>query len=175
MEELKSLFGEGSLSYDEFSQKLSEAGETIKLANLKSDKYVDKDRLVKAETDLEAFKEKYNTLKTSADGFEKMKTEFETMKTDYSNLQTKYNEMERMGMIDKSNVNPKFAKFIYSEVNPLVNEKKDFQTCLDEYLKENSQYLKTSQGTYVNLQNGEGHKDASSNKDVNDILRNSRK
>ena len=35
MEEIKALFGEGSLSYEEFSQKLGEAKD-IKLANLKN-------------------------------------------------------------------------------------------------------------------------------------------
>ncbi len=174
MEELKSLFGDGSLSYDEFSQKLSDAGETIKLANLTSGKYVDKDRLVKAEADLTSMKEKYNALKTSAGDYDTMKSNYETMKTDYANLQGKVTQMERMAQIDKSNVNPKFAKFVYSEVAPQVTDDKDFQTCLDEYLKDNKEFLKNSQGTYVDLQNGETHKDTSTNADVNKILRNSR-
>ena len=44
MEELKSFFGEGSLTYEEFSQKLGEAKDTIKLVNLKTGNYVDKSK-----------------------------------------------------------------------------------------------------------------------------------
>ena len=43
MEELKTLFGEGSLSYDEFTAKCLE--QNIKLANLGSGLYVDKAKL----------------------------------------------------------------------------------------------------------------------------------
>ena len=124
MEELKSLFGDGSLSYEEFEQKLGETKE-IKLANLESGNYVDKDKYTRIE-------KKYNALLTKQD------------------------EAEKLAEIDNANVNPKFAKFVYSEVNGLVNDGKDFKTALSEYLKDNAQFLKEGQGTFVNLQNGNG-------------------
>lgn len=170
MEELKSLFGDSSLSYDEFEEKLSKSGDTIKLANLKTGKYVDNDKFTKVESDLSSMTEKYNALVESTKDYDELKKNYETSQASYSELQNKYTQMERMNQIDKSNVNPKFAKFVYNEVNGQVTDKKDFQTCLAEYLKENKEFLSNNQGNYVNLQSGGGQL-ASDNEVMNKMIR----
>lgn len=153
MEELKSLFGDGSLSYDEFEQKLGEAGETIKLANLKSGNYVDKAKFEKLEKGLEDYKTKYDELFESTKGFSELQTKFDEISKMNEELLSKQDIAEKMDLIKKSNVNPKFAKFIYTEVKSQVSDEKDFQQVLNEYLKENSQFISMN-STYVDLQNG---------------------
>lgn len=169
MEELKSLFGEGSLSYDEFEQKLGEAGETIKLANLKSGNYVDKAKFEKLEKGLEDYKTKYSALEESTKGFDELKSQFDDVSNKYNELLGKQEVAEKMDKIKGANVNDKFAKFVYNEVNALVSDEKDFQTVLSEYLKENSQFI-NSKSTYVDLQNG-GATVKSANEKMNDFIR----
>lgn len=174
MEELKSLFGESSLSYEEFSQKLGEAGNTIKLANLKSGNYVDKakyDKLEKSNTDWQT---KYSALEESTKGFGELQSKYDTLKTDYDALITKQDEADKMGLISSANVNPKFAKFIYAEVQSMTSESKDFKTALEEYLKDNKEFLNPKQSTYVNLEGGTPQP-KSQNEKMNDFIRSKRK
>lgn len=158
MEELKSLFGDGSLSYEQFEQKLGEAGETVKLANLKSGNYVDKDKYAKLESQLNEWKTKYEAKVESTKDYDALNAERDNLKKELDELRRKADESEKMTLINASNVNPKFAKFVYSEVNALTDDKKDFQTALTEYLKDNTEFLSTSKSTYVDLQNGMGVK-----------------
>lgn len=155
MEELKSLFGEESLSYEQFEQKLGEA-QDIRLANLKSGNYVDKAKFEKAEKSVKEWQTKFNTLSESIQGYEELKTNYETLKADYESLQGKQAEAEKISLINEADVNPKFAKFVLTEVSGLVNESKDFKTALDEYLKENKEFLTSAKGTFVDLQYGKG-------------------
>ena len=154
MEELKSLFGEGSLSYEEFTQKLGEAKDTINLANLKSDKYVDKDKLLKAEKKLTELQTKFSALEESTKGFGELQTSYDTLKAEYDALISKQDEADKMSLISGANVNPKFAKFIYTEVQSMTSESKDFKTALNEYLKDNKEFLNIARGSYANLENG---------------------
>lgn len=170
MEELKTLFGENALSYEEFEKKLGEAGETIKLANLKSGNYVDKAKYEKLEKSVNDYQVKFDALKESTSGYEKLKTDFEDISTKYNDLLTKQDVNEKMGMIKSANVNPKFEKFIYSEVSSQVNSEKDFQSVLVDYLKTNKEFLNQNKGTYVNLQNGVGET-LTPNEKFNDYLR----
>lgn len=169
MEELKSLFGEGSLSYEEFNQKLGEAGDTIKLANLKSGNYVDKSKYDKVEKNFTDYQTKYNALTESTKDYDSLKASYDDITTKYNTLLAKQDETEKMGMINSANVNPKFAKFVYTEVLSQVDDKKDFQTALNEYLKDNKEFLKQNQGTYVNLEKGTTH--ISENQKINNMIR----
>ena len=170
MEELKTLFGEGSLSYDEFSQKLNEAGETIKLANLKNGGYVDKSKYDKLEKGLEDYKAKYATLEESTKGYEQLKSQYDDISNKYNDLLGKQDLADKMSLIKKSNVNEDFAEFVYSKVNALTNDKKDFQTALGEYLKEHKQYLTSQKGTFVNLESG-STPPKSANEIMNNLIR----
>ena len=169
MEELKSLFGEGSLSYEEFSQKLGEAGNTIKLANLKSDKYVDKAKYEKLEKGFNDYQTKYDALLESTKGYEELKASYEDITGKYEALQRKQEEADKMSMVSGANVDPDFTEFVYTKVQAMTNESKNFETALTEYLKEHKQYLKTSKGTYVDLEKGTIQK--SPNEKMNDFIR----
>ena len=168
MEELKSLFGESSLSYEEFSQKLGEATD-IKLANLKSGNYVDKAKYDKLEKNHNDWQTKYSALEESTKGFSELQENYDKLKTEYDALITKQDEAEKMGLINSANVNPKFAKFIYAEVLSMTNESKDFKTALEEYLKDNKEFLNSKQGTYVDLEKGIIQK--TPNERMNDFIR----
>lgn len=171
MEELKSLFGEGSLSYDEFEKKLTEAGDGIKLANLKSGGYVDKSKYEKLEKSFNEYKAKYSDLETSTKDFDKVKSQLDELNDKYAKLLGEKEMADKMSLISKSNVDDDFAEFVYTKVNVLTSEKKDFQTALDEYLKEHKQFLKgTNKGTYVNLENG-STPPQSANQKMNEFIR----
>ena len=169
MEELKSLFGEGSLTYEEFSQKLGEAKD-IKLTNLKAGNYVDKAKYEKLEQNNKEWEAKYSTLSESTKGYEELQNTYEALKVEYDALKNKQDESEKMSLINASNVNPKFAKFIYSEVSSQVNESKDFKTALSEYLKENKDFLNTPKSTFVNLEQG-NTQPKTTNEKMNNLIR----
>lgn len=171
MEELKSLFGESSLSYEEFSQKLGDAKD-IKLANLKSGNYVDKAKYDKLEQSHNEWQTKYSALEESTKGYGELQEVYNTLKSDYDALIQKQEEADKMNLISGANVNPKFAKFIYTEVSSQVNDKKDFQTALTEYLKDNKEFLNVKQGTYVDLEKGTTQK--TPNERINDFIRGKR-
>ena len=168
MEEIKALFGESSLSYEEFSQKLGEAKD-IKLANLKSGNYVDKAKYDKLETSVNEWQTKYSALEESTKEYGDLQTNYDTLKADYDALVTKQEETNKMGLISGANVNPKFAKFVYTEVQSMTSEEKDFQTALSEYLKDNKEFLNTAKGTYVDLEKGTIQK--TPNERMNDFIR----
>lgn len=153
MEELKALFGEGSLSYEEFEQKLGESND-IKLANLKSGNYVDKAKYEKLEKSHNEWQTKYSALEEQTKGYGELQTSYDNLKLDYDALISKQDETNKMSMINSSNVNPKFARFVYTEVQSMVNDNKDFQSALSEYLKDNKEFLNTPKGSYVNLEQG---------------------
>ena len=169
MEELKALFGEGSLSYEEFSQKLGEASD-IKLANLSSGNYVDKAQYEKLEKKYNESQTKYSALDESTKGYGDLQARYDALKTDFDALVTKQEEAEKMALINGANVNPKFAKFIYAEVSSMTNESKDFKTALNEYLKDNKEFLNQKQGTYVDLEGGTPQP-KTANEKMNDFIR----
>ena len=173
MEELKSLFGDGSLSYEEFSQKLGEATD-IKLANLKSGNYVDKAKYEKLEKSHNEWQTKFSALEENTRGFGDLQTKYDALKTDYDALVTKQDEAEKMSLINSANVNPKFAKFIYTEVQSMTDESKDFKTALEEYLKDNKEFLNNPRGTYVDLEKGLGQQ-KNENQIINEKIRGIRK
>lgn len=169
MEELKSLFGESSLSYEEFSQKLGEATD-IKLANLKSGNYVDKSKYEKLEKGFNDYQTKFEALTESTKGYDELKASYDDITSKYDALIKEQEQTKKMGLISSSNVNPKFAKFVYTEVQSMTDDKKDFQTALNEYLKDNKEFLNTSKGTYVDLEKGT-MKPQSANEKMNNFIR----
>lgn len=169
MEELKTLFGDNSLSYGEFEQKLAEAGETIKLANLKSGNYVDKAKYEKLEKNYSDYKSKFN--EDSANSFADLQKQYDEVNEKYADLLKKQDLADKMNLISKSKVDTKFAEFVYSKVIGLTDDKKDFQTALTEYLKDNEQFLVSAKNsTFVDLQNG-GTEKKSANEKMNDFIR----
>ena len=89
MEELKSIFGEGALTYDQFSEALEKADKkTINLANLAKGGYVAKDKFTNKETELATAQ---NTIRELQDAAKKWDgVDVEKLKGDMAALQTKY-------------------------------------------------------------------------------------
>ena len=167
MEELKSLFGEESLNFEQFSKKLGEAVETIKLANLKSGNYVSKSKYDKQLKSFEKYKSQVGQT-PAVDN--KLQSKFDNLQKEYNALKEKQDQADKMSLLNNSNVNPDFSEFVFSKVNSMTNESKDFKTCLDEYLGEHKQYLKASQHTFANLENGNGAV-KSENQKINEQIR----
>lgn len=129
MDELKTLFGEESLNYEAFEQKLSESG--INLANLASGGYVDKRKFDKLQNDFAKYKTD-NDISKYAD-YDNIKSELDTLKAEKE-------ERELLDKVKKCGVTDKFQKFVVSEVKQLVTEQKDFEACLKDYIADNKQF-----------------------------------
>ena len=168
MEELKELFGDGSLSYEQFAEKVD--GAKMKLVNLETGNYVAKKKYTDAQTSADEYKAKYDELFAKVGDYDKIKADFEEMNTKYGELQAKQDLADKMELVSKANVQPQFAKFVYSEVNGLTNEETDFQTALDKYLQDNKQYLIPAKSTYANLETG-GNPVKSANEKMNEFIR----
>lgn len=165
MEELKSIFGEESLSYESFTQKVTDAG--LKLGNLGSGNYVAKGKYDKLQTEFDKYKTDNDVSKYA---------DYDSIKEELASLKTQQVESAQLGEISKAGVDDKFAKFVMSEVRAMVDDKKDFTTCLKEYLDANEQY-KVSQNksfftkgsTSLNLQGQDTTKNI--NQKMNEFLR----
>lgn len=167
MEELKSLFGDNSLSYDEFEKKLGEAS-GLKLANLKSGNYVDKSKYDKLEASYNELKDKNTQLTNGANDLEALRKEIDEYKSKYDSMVAEAEKSKRMQAITEKRVDPKFSKFVYSELAGKSND--DFQKALEDYLKENKQYITPTPSSFVNLENGAGQPKSDHQK-LNDLIR----
>ena len=89
MEELKGIFGESALTYDQFSEALEKADKkTINLANLAKGGYVAKDKFTNKETELATAQ---NTIRELQDAAKKWDgVDVEKLRGDMAALQTKY-------------------------------------------------------------------------------------
>lgn len=172
MDELQELFGEGTLSYADFSAKLNEHG--IKLANIKAGGYVDKAKFDKLSAEFSKFKQDNDVSKYA---------DYDTIKTELEQLKAEKADAELAKEVEAAGIDSKFQKFVTAEVKALVTDKKDFKTCLAEYIKANSQFVVNTQrqgvfqkGSQPNFDDGDKGSGASStNKIMNEILRGVRK
>ena len=170
MDELQELFGEESLSYADFTAKLNEHG--IKLANIKAGGYVDKGKYDKLAGEYAKYKQENDVSKYA---------DYDTLKAELEKLKAEKEEAEFVAKVAEAKVDAKFQKFVVSEVKPLVSDKKDFKTCLDEYLKENPQFVENVQrrgvirsGSQVSLDEGSGAGAKNINQKMNDFIRGAR-
>lgn len=90
MEELKTLFGENALTYEQFSVALEAADKkTINLANLAKGGYVGKEKFAAKETELTTAQ---NTIRELQDAAKKWDgVDVDKLKNDMAALETKYN------------------------------------------------------------------------------------
>lgn len=167
MDELQELFGEESLSYADFTAKLNEKG--IKLANIKAGGYVDKGKYDKLAGEYAKYKQENDVSKYA---------DYDTLKAELEKLKAEKEEAEFVAKVAEAKVDAKFQKFVVAEVKPLVSDKKDFKTCLDEYLKENPQFVENVQrrgvirsGSQVSLDEGSGAGAKNINQKMNDFIR----
>lgn len=170
MDELQELFGEESLSYADFTARLNEKG--IKLANIKAGGYVDKGKYDKLAGEYAKYKQENDVSKYA---------DYDTLKAELEKLKAEKEEAEYVAKVAEAKVDAKFQKFVVAEVKPLVSDKKDFKTCLDEYLKENPQFVENVQrrgvirsGSQVSLDEGSGAGAKNINQKMNDFIRGAR-
>ena len=170
MDELQELFGDEALNYADFSAKLSEKG--IKLANIKAGGYVDKGKYDKLAGEYAKYKQENDVSKYA---------DYDTLKEELEKLKAEKEEAEFVAKVAEAKVDAKFQKFVVSEVKPLASDKKDFKTCLDEYLKENPQFVENVQrrgvirsGSQVSLDEGSGAGAKNINQKMNDFIRGAR-
>lgn len=170
MDELQELFGDEALNYADFTAKLSEKG--IKLANIKAGGYVDKGKYDKLAGEYAKYKQENDVSKYA---------DYDTLKAELEKLKAEKEEAEFVAKVAEAKVDAKFQKFVVAEVKPLVSDKKDFKTCLDEYLKENPQFVENVQrrgvirsGSQVSLDEGSGAGAKNINQKMNDFIRGAR-
>ena len=170
MDELQELFGEESLSYADFTARLNERG--IKLANVRAGGYVDKGKYDKLAGEYAKYKQENDVSKYA---------DYDTLKAELEKLKAEKEEAEFVAKVAEAKVDAKFQKFVVAEVKPLVSDKKDFKTCLDEYLKENPQFVENVQrrgvirsGSQVSLDEGSGAGSKNINQKMNDFIRGAR-
>ena len=139
-EELKELFGENTLSYDDFTKAVEEKG--MKLANLSAGGYVAKSKYdddVKKAKGLD-YKKKFEDLQASIEGddgvnakLKNITTERDDYKSKYEVLNKNYLMLEATNKVANAGIKPEFAKFVANEVLGLVTDTIDFDTALKSY------------------------------------------
>lgn len=170
MDELKALFGEESIDYATFEQKCKDGN--IKLANLSGGGYIAKGKY-------DDLNKQFTQYKTDNDVSKY--ADYDTIKAENETLKAEKETNERLKDIAKANVSEKYRKFVLSEVKKMVTDKKDFATCLTEYLKENNQFIEEVKktgffqkgSTQVDLQ-GKSTNEKSTNRKMNELLRGKR-
>ena len=186
-EELKELFGENSLSYDDFSKAIEEKG--MKLVNLSAGGYIAKSKYdddVKKAKSLDR-KKKYEDLEKSIDGddginakLKNITTERDDYKTKYEELNSKYSILDATSKVVKAGIKPEFAKFVATEVLGEVNETLDFNTAWKAYKAKNPQFntettvVRKKVGSSLGLEGKEPNNQNETNRLMNDLIRSAR-
>ena len=183
-EELKELFGENTLSYDDFSKAIEEKG--MKLANLSAGGYIAKSKYdddVKKAKNLD-YKKKYEDLEESIQGddginakLKNITTERDDYKSKYEDLNSKYSMLEATNKVTSAGIKPEFAKFVASEVLGQVSDTLDFDTALKAYKAKNPQYnseptiVRKKVGSSLGLDGKEKTNQSETSQIMNDLIR----
>lgn len=186
-EELKNLFGENSLSYDDFTKAIEEKG--MKLANLSAGGYIAKSKYdddVKKAKNLD-YKKKYEDLEASIQGddginakLKNITTERDDYKSKYEDLNSKYSMLEATTKVTSAGIKPEFAKFVASEVLGQVSDTLDFDTALKAYKAKNPQFntettvVRKKVGSSLGLEGKETNNQSETNQIMNDLIRSAR-
>ena len=169
MEELKSLFGDESIDYATFEQKLTESG--MKLADIAKGGYIAKGKYDRLNAEFAEYKTANDVSKYA---------DYDALKQENEQLKAEKVERDMYSLISKKNVDDRYAKFVLSEVKGKVTDKVNFETALDEYLKENEQFVKNEnpiirKGASSLDVSGKNSPNVGTNKKMNDFLRGSEK
>lgn len=130
---LKQFFGEDgntAITYEQLSQGITSKG--MKLADLSLGGYVDKNKFDDQVRKFNDYKTK-NDVSKYAD-YEEIKKELEALKAEKA-------DNELIKKLSEKNVKPEFQKFVLSEIKSSITDGKSFDNVMDEYLKNNTQYL----------------------------------
>lgn len=174
MEEMfKSFFGEdgtASIDYATFTDALTKSG--MKLADINRGEYVAKAKYEKAVGDYAKYK---------ADNDISRYADYDSIKEELAALKAEKAENEMLQAIAQKNVDEKFRRFVASEVKGLVTDGKKFETALDEYLKQNPQFVTNPKnertrgvvkiGSSGDLERGKSGAEKTTNEKMNRLLR----
>ncbi len=184
-EELKELFGDKTLSYDDFSKAIE--GKGIKLANLSAGGYVAKN---KYDEDLKKakaldYKKKFEDLQESIEGddgvnakLKNLTTERDDYKSKYETLNKDYSILSATNKVASAGIKPEFAKFVANEVLGMTSDTIDFDTALKSYKAKNPQFnVETTvvrKNSSVDLGGKEQTNQNETNQIMNDLIRSAR-
>ena len=184
-EELKELFGDKALSYDDFTKAIE--GKGIKLANLSAGGYVAKN---KYDEDLKKakaldYKKKFEDLQASIEGddgvnakLKNLTTERDDYKSKYETLNKDYSILTAKDKVTNAGIKPEFAKFVASEVLGMTSDTIDFDTALKSYKAKNPQFnVETTvvrKYSRVDFGGNEQTNQNETNQIMNDLIRSAR-
>lgn len=181
-DELKELFGDKSLSFDDFTKAIDSKG--MKLADLSAGGYVAKskyDEDVKKAKGLD-YKKKFEDLQKSIEGddgvnakLKNITTERDDYKSKYETLNKEYSVLQATDKVTKAGIKPEFAKFVANEVLGLTSDTLDFDTALKSYKAKNPQFNSEStivrKNSSVELDGNSENQSSTTNKTMNDLIR----
>lgn len=130
---LKQFFGEDgntAITYEQLSKGIAEKG--IKLADLSLGGYISKDKYDEQTRKFTEYKAK-NDVSKYAD-YDTIKSELETLKAEKA-------DRELIEKLSTKKVKPEFQKFVLSEIKGKVSDTVTFDKAMEDYLKDNSQYI----------------------------------
>ena len=162
-EELKELFGENTLSYDDFVKAVDEKG--MKLANLSAGGYVAK---TKYDDDVK------NSIEGDDGVNAKLKnitTERDDYKSKYEALNANYSMLTATNKATGAGIKPEFAEFVASKVLKMTSDTVDFDTALKSFKAKNPQY--NSETTVIKKKNSSvdlGGKEQTNQNETNQIM-----
>lgn len=174
MEELKQFFGEDgteAITYEQLVKGLGEKG--MKLADLSLGGYIAKDKYDEQTRKFNDYKAKNDTSKYA---------DYDTLKAEVEALRTEKADRELTEKLTAKKVKPEFVKFVLSEIKGKVTEELPFDKAMDEFLKENKQYLASEEepkkpllfrSSSVSLDNGSGERKTTSQR-MNALIRGAR-
>lgn len=167
---LKQFFGEDgntAITYEQLTQGIASKG--IKLADLSLGGYISKDKFDEQTRRFNDYKAK-NDISKYAD-YETIKAELEVLKTEKA-------DRELMEKLSAKKVKPEFQKFVLSEIKSKVTEQLPFDKAMEDYLKENAQYIEVQEkgkqtffkNSSVPLESGSGES-KNTNQKMNTLFR----
>lgn len=186
MEELKEIFGENKLSYEDFTKEVENKG--IKLANLSAGGYIAKtkyDEDIKKAKNLD-YKQKYEDLNKSIQGDDGINVKLKNLENEKDDYKSKYEQLNKTySMLDAENkvkdakIKPEFAKFVANEVLGQVSDTLDFDTALKTYKAKNPQFNSETTvvkkvGSQLDLSGKEAKPENETNNIMNDLIRGTR-
>ena len=134
MEELKELFGDGALTMDEFTAKLTEKG--IKLADISKGGYIAKEKFDRQKAEFEKYKSDNDVSKYA---------DYDEVVKERNLLRAEKEEAALAEKVKAANVSDPFRKFVLSEVRAKVTKENTFDKSLEAYLAANPQYIESQQ------------------------------
>lgn len=161
MEELRQFFGEdgnGSITFEELTKGIASKG--MKIADLSGGAYVSREKFDKMSREFTAYKTENDTSKYA---------DYDSIKSELEGLKAEKADRELMNKLSDKKVKPEFAKFVMSEIKANVTDKKDFDKAMEEYLKENPQYIVVEENKPTFFKSSSAHLDNGSgdNKGIN--------